>query len=509
MKRKILPILSLMAAMTLVACGGNPDKSGAKTSKGGTTQTSKAPTSRHTHTYAQEWSHDENQHWHAATCNDGESCATAKGSLGDHEFVAVPDDERNVVATCSTEGVRVEKCSVCNYERLVNLGKDFNAHEFYENKIEEHKSTSLTDGASSYYIQECKNCHEQDVVIDALDYTKLEGTRKNDVPAVDGMSLKLGANGNYAEYEFDLEGTLTDGTVALFGCVDHFADSNNNGDRGYKDGKLSDVEYNIEVYVNDETTPVTITNTKSYKEMGMTARDESDTTGFSTFALCELGAANLVKGHNKITYKRTDSYNLNVTEIHFVGKYKAEPKAFTWEADGEKVGLVTPLKDTTDATQKAYRLDVNDAAGWNQGGTKMNEKDQTKANSKSTWAITDNAIPDGNYRIDVNCKMTNDSHSTRYWFNCATFGRPNSGSNPDAATEAPYRYFFELNADAEHPVNPTTVNSWGDCGLDATTVKTAAGVVYSVAISGLTSFALRHGNIGYSLIIESIVLVAL
>ena len=121
MKRKILPILSLMAAMTLVACGGNADKSAAKKSNGTTTK-STAPTSRHTHTYASEWSHDENQHWHAATCSDGESCATAKGSLGDHEFVEVADDARNVVATCSVEGVRVEKCSVCNYERLVNLG---------------------------------------------------------------------------------------------------------------------------------------------------------------------------------------------------------------------------------------------------------------------------------------------------------------------------------------------------------------------------------------------------
>lgn len=508
MKRKILPILSLMAAMTLVACGGNADKSAAKKSNGTTTK-STAPTSRHTHTYASEWSHDENQHWHAATCNDGESCATAKGSAGDHEFVEVADDARNVAATCSVDGVRVEKCSVCNYERLVNLGKDFNAHEFYENKIEEHSSTSLTDGTSSYYIQECKNCHKQDVVIDALDYTKLEGSRKNDVPAVDGMSLKLGANGNYAEYEFDLEGTLTDGTVALFGCVDHFADSNNNGDRGYKDGKLSDVEYNIEVYVNDETTPVTITNTKTYKEMGMTARDESDTTGFSTFALCELGAANLVKGHNKITYKRTDSYNLNVTEIHFVGKYTEDPAQFTWEADGAKNGLVNPLKSTTDENQKAYRLDVADAAGWNQPSTKMNQKDQTNANSKSTWEIAANAIPNGNYRIDVLCKMTSSGHTTRYWFNHALNGRTDNGNPPDAATEAPFRYFFELNGDAENPVNPTTRATWGEQGLSDQAVKTANSVVSKVAVNGLTSFALRHGDIGYSLIIESVILVAL
>ena len=38
----------------------------------------------HQHTFGDVWSMDETNHWHAATCKDGEDCATAKVSVAAH-----------------------------------------------------------------------------------------------------------------------------------------------------------------------------------------------------------------------------------------------------------------------------------------------------------------------------------------------------------------------------------------------------------------------------------------
>lgn len=176
-----------------------------------------------------------------------------------------------------------------------------------------------------------------------------------------------------------------------------------------------------------------------------------------------------------------------------------------WVADGAKNGLVNPEKWGTDATKKAYRLDVADAAGWNKADTKMNEKDQTAANSKSTWTITQGAIPNGTYEIDMSVKMTNASHTDRYWYNMAIKGNETKTSSQDKADEDPFRYFFKLNGG--EAVNPTVEDNWGAQGLSADDYK-AVTVVGTVTVTDLTSFQLCHGNIGYSLIIEYVRLIA-
>ena len=42
----------------------------------------------HQHTYSADWSSDETNHWHAATCTDTEDCASAKNDVAAHEFGA-------------------------------------------------------------------------------------------------------------------------------------------------------------------------------------------------------------------------------------------------------------------------------------------------------------------------------------------------------------------------------------------------------------------------------------
>ena len=307
MKRKILPILSLMAAMTLVACGGNADKSAAKKSNGTTTK-STAPTSRHTHTYASEWSHDENQHWHAATCSDGESCATAKGSLGDHEFEVDATDSRNVAATCSEGGKRVEKCTVCGYTRVIDTKANYQLHTLGERTWTVTAVPSTLNEVTETQVTSCSTCHDDDIVINALDITA-KGTTSNDAYAnkvSDGTRLKLNKNGNYVEYTIDLEGTF-EGKMYLYGCVDYWKEgSNDNQKKGFypstspsgNAGTTANVVVTIDGVWNEQNektagTEVEILNKDSYEEMGIPDTDTPVANNYSGFGLAEVGAVSL------------------------------------------------------------------------------------------------------------------------------------------------------------------------------------------------------------------------
>ena len=67
----------------------------------------------HIHTYSDEWTSDENKHWHAATC---EHTDLKKDEAAHEPAEAVRENE--VEATCSKAGSydEVVKCSVCGYE---------------------------------------------------------------------------------------------------------------------------------------------------------------------------------------------------------------------------------------------------------------------------------------------------------------------------------------------------------------------------------------------------------
>ena len=84
-KIKFLSIAALVMTLgTLSACGND---NGNESSDGNNK-------SEHQHTYAESWSNDENQHWHAATCEH----TNEKSGLGNHVF---GDD--NIYNTCGYE----------------------------------------------------------------------------------------------------------------------------------------------------------------------------------------------------------------------------------------------------------------------------------------------------------------------------------------------------------------------------------------------------------------------
>lgn len=161
---------------------------------------------------------------------------------------------------------------------------------------------------SDYSVKVCSVCSKKDVAVNALDYTAITGTNKDTT----GTTLKLTSNNDFTEYSFNYDAALT-GKIYLYGWVDYWKDgSNNNDQRGFFSRKSGE-GFNLEVTVN--STVVTITNTKTYEQMGMT----EGVDGNGSFTLCELGAASLINGVNTVKYQRIESYNLNITEIHFIG----------------------------------------------------------------------------------------------------------------------------------------------------------------------------------------------
>lgn len=73
---------------------------------GGTSGDSNSESSEHTHTFSSEWKHDNESHWHEATCGHD-----VKGSEGAHSY-----DEGVVTdPTYEKEGYTTYTCSVCGY----------------------------------------------------------------------------------------------------------------------------------------------------------------------------------------------------------------------------------------------------------------------------------------------------------------------------------------------------------------------------------------------------------
>ncbi|MBR6865727.1 MAG: hypothetical protein IKM80_00585 [Bacilli bacterium] len=255
-----------------------------------------------------------------ASCGNGEgeqskpagaSTSSVKASSSkssSSKFVAQwsKDASLHVEPTCESEGKDVEVCinsSMPNKETALPK----KAHTWGT------KSEKVTaEGKTGYWTNECSVCHTKAIIIDALDWTKIEGSNKDNT----GATLKFSTNGNYAEYEFNMPTALTNVTVGVYGWVDYWKDgSNNNDQRGFFSTKAGDGSANVGVKLND--TDLTITNKKTYEEMGMTAGEN----GNSSFCLCEMGTvASIAAGDFKLTYTRLESYNLNITEIWLMYK---------------------------------------------------------------------------------------------------------------------------------------------------------------------------------------------
>ena len=297
--KKFLPFF--LCAGLLASCGGTaPVDSSSEAGKSDTKVASSSTVkSSHTHTFDEtKWENNDSQHWHPATCEH----TTQKGSAAAHDFEEVAGESK--AATCQEEGKKVEKCKICNYKKETKLAKT--AHAWGA-----ESATVKPEGKSGYKTKECTTCHTKDLVLDALSWTKIEGSNKDS----SGATLKFSSNGNYAEYEFTVPAAMSNVTIGLWGWVDYWKDgSTNNDQRGFFSRKSGEGA-NVEVKLGD--TAVEITNHGTYEEMGLPDGEGSN----SGFGLCEMGTvASIPAGDLKVTYTRLESYNLNITEIHFLYK---------------------------------------------------------------------------------------------------------------------------------------------------------------------------------------------
>ena len=240
----------------------------------------------------------------AETSVAGSKASSSKVSSSKFSAIWSKDASLHVEPTCDAEGKDVEVClnsSAPNKETALPK----KAHT-WGTKSEKHTE----EGKTGYWTNECSVCHTKAIIIDALGFTKMEGTNKD----TSGATLKLDRpNGSYVEYEFTMPQAISSCTVALYGWVDYWKDGNNNNDqRGFFNG----TDPNVGVNING--TDLTITNTKSYEGMGMTAGEN----GNGSFTLCEMGAFTtaIPAGAFKLTYTRLASYNLNITEIWLMYK---------------------------------------------------------------------------------------------------------------------------------------------------------------------------------------------
>ena len=164
-------------------------------------------------------------------------------------------------------------------------------------------------------------------------------------------------------------------------------------------------------------------------------------------------------------------------------------------------GLID-LEKCDDCASKAYKFPVKYAEGWNDPATKMNAK--TGSGSKSTWKIEGQLAP-GKYEVEISAKLSQSSSDGRYWFNHAKFNKDQGDSNPDTLQESDYRYWIEVDNTAFYP---TSQKTWGEEGLDASNFNRSIFIGELTVTSTTKTINLVHGNIGYSLIIDQVRLIA-
>ena len=127
--KQISLVLLAFSALAISGCSGHDDPK-PTTSAG------------HTHTYSDEWSHDETYHWHDCT-----GCDEITGKE-EHKFV-----ESHVDATCDEVEHKLFTCSVCGYTKVEHIG-----HELKEHSFKVALTKAATCAAEGEYTFTCELC---------------------------------------------------------------------------------------------------------------------------------------------------------------------------------------------------------------------------------------------------------------------------------------------------------------------------------------------------------------
>ena len=107
----------------------------------------------HTHKFATDWTKDETNHWHAATCeHTSEVSGKAEHTFGNWTTTKA--------ATCTENGERKTTCTVCGYKKTEVSGK---AEHSFGDYVSNNDATTEADGTKT---RECSVCGYKDTVTD-------------------------------------------------------------------------------------------------------------------------------------------------------------------------------------------------------------------------------------------------------------------------------------------------------------------------------------------------------
>ena len=121
--------------------------------------------SKHVHTYAEEWTWNETNHWHAATCEH----TNQKSDNAKHTFEDMDDagkEEKNAAATCAAAGHQWKKCIVCGYEVYQELKALDHTYAPIDEADDtetnpEHKARAATCAEPGIKVEVCTVCGDR------------------------------------------------------------------------------------------------------------------------------------------------------------------------------------------------------------------------------------------------------------------------------------------------------------------------------------------------------------
>ena len=154
----------------------------------------------HTHKYAEEWSNDETNHWHASTCGHEEVSDKAEHVFSEWKVTKAATEE--------AEGTQERSCTVCNDKEEKQIDKRAHTHTYSEewsndetnhwhastcghedvSDIEEHTFSDWNEKDAITLIRTCNECNyvEEMLNIENIKATNLPIVRIN---TEDGLSI--------------------------------------------------------------------------------------------------------------------------------------------------------------------------------------------------------------------------------------------------------------------------------------------------------------------------------
>lgn len=110
--------------------------------------------SSHSHSYAEGWTYDETDHWHASAC--GHDVVSGKAA---HTW---NDGEVTKDATCAAAGEKLLKCTVCGAEKVESIPAT-GAH-VWNDGVETKKPTELVKGEMTYTCTVCGATKTEEII---------------------------------------------------------------------------------------------------------------------------------------------------------------------------------------------------------------------------------------------------------------------------------------------------------------------------------------------------------